>query len=489
MLLSGRHALPVDANDQTLQLRVAEARTHIERAFGERAGTVFDGHWFGFANGAARMCVSQSRKPRFNLTEKIDDFVTHPLLGLVIFIACMWVTFQLVFTLGNPLTGLIEAGVDGLGTLAGAILPDSFLKSLVVDGIIAGVGSVIVFLPNILLLFLAIGFLEDSGYMARAAFVMDRIMHMMGLHGKSFIPMLVGFGCTVPAVMATRSLDTRRDRIITALVTPFMSCAARLPVYALFITAFFAPRSRTPVLFSLYIMGIVVAILMANIIGRLFFGKQQTPLLMELPPYRLPTLRSVLILMWMRAWMYLKKAGTIILVAAIAMWYLSSYPKMTESKAHEYLASAGRPSAELTKGVMGKLEIEYSYAGRIGKFIEPVFAPLGFDWKVSVGLLTGLAAKEVVVSTLGVIYGVGEVDDESEDLQEILRKDPVFKDNPLAAYTFMVFVLLYIPCLAVVAVFFKEFGLGWTSFLVLYTTVVAWLAAFAVRAAGLALGF
>ncbi len=473
MLLSGRHTLPEDTGTPELRRNVEKTRTKLERTFAEKIENVFDGRWFGFANGIARMCVKKSRQTKFNVTEKIDDFLTHPILGLLIFAACMWLTFQLVFTLGNPLAGMMESGVEMLKTSVSSILPDNFIRSLIVDGIISGVGGVIVFLPNILLLFLAIGFLEDTGYMARAAFVTDRIMHTMGLHGKSFIPMIVGFGCTVPAIMATRSLDTKRDRIVTALITPFMSCSAKLPVYSLFITTFFAPKLRTPVLFSIYFFGIMVAIIMANVLGFLFFGKEKSPLLMELPPYRLPTFRSVITHMWMRAWMYIKKAGTLILVAAIAIWFLSNYPKTIPEN-----------SGDLSENQSAKIMVENSYAGHIGKFIEPVFKPLGFDWKGSIALLTGFAAKEVVVSTLGVIYGVGEQDDQSESLQLALQNDPVFGKSPLVAYTFMVFVLLYVPCLAVVAVFLKEFGYRWTAFMIFYTTSAAWIFAYLVKIVG-----
>ena len=470
MLLSGRHTLPEDVDTPELRRNVEKTRTKLERTFAEKIENVFDGRWFGFANGIARMCVKKSRQTKFNVTEKIDDFLTHPVLGLLIFAACMWLTFQLVFTLGNPLAGMMESGVELLKASVSSILPDNFIRSLIVDGIISGVGGVIVFLPNILLLFLAIGFLEDTGYMARAAFVTDRIMHTMGLHGKSFIPMIVGFGCTVPAIMATRSLDTKRDRIVTALITPFMSCSAKLPVYSLFITTFFVPKLRTPVLFSIYFFGIMVAIIMANVLGFLFFGKEKSPLLMELPPYRMPTFRSVITHMWMRAWMYIKKAGTLILVAAIAIWFLSNYPKTDTTSVSE------------NENV--KIQIENSYAGQIGKFIEPVFKPLGFDWKGSIALLTGFAAKEVVVSTLGVIYGTGDSNEASESLQTALQNDSVFGKSPLVAYTFMVFVLLYVPCLAVVVVFLKEFGFRWTAFMIFYTTFVAWIFAFAVKIFG-----
>jgi ferrous iron transport protein B len=288
--------------------------------------------------------------------------------------------------------------------------------------------------------------------------------------------------------MATRTLDTRRDRLITALIVPFMSCGARLPVYTLFISAFFAQRYNAPVMLSIYLLGILVAIVMANILGFLFFGRETSPLLMELPPYRLPTLRSVLILMWMRAWMYLKKAGTILLFASIIMWYLCSYPALSDSEAQQYRAAAEPGNTGTMGRTVQQLRFQHSYAGALGRFIEPVIKPLGFDWKVGVGLITGLAAKEAVVSTLGIVYGVGETDEKSKDLQHRLKKDPVFRDKPFNAYILMVFVLLYIPCLAVVAVFLREFGLKWALFLVVYTTTVAWIVAFMFRLAGLLFG-
>ena len=487
-LLSGRIPYPVDTGNTALLEQVAGIQQHIRHLRHERVERLFTGRWYGFAHGVARMCVVQSRQARFALTEKLDTILTHPVLGLLIFGLCMYLTFQIVFTVGQPLMGFLSHLVDGLADIVGALLPAGFIRSLAVDGIIAGVGGVLVFLPNILLLFLAIGFLEDSGYMSRAAFVMDGIMHRIGLHGKSFIPMLVGFGCTVPAIMATRSLDTRRDRIITALVVPFMSCGARLPVYALFISAFFAPRFHAPVMLSIYVLGIVVAIIMANILGFIFFGRETSPLLMELPPYRLPTFRSVLMLMWMRAWMYLKKAGTLLLGAAVVMWFLCTYPALEPGLADERSDQNAATTAADTETGLSQARIEHSYAGRMGKLIEPVIAPLGFDWKVGIGLVTGLAAKEAVVSTLGIVYGVADEDEKSTALQNRLKNDPVFKNKPLNAYVLMVFVLLYIPCLAVVVVFWKEFGVKLTVFLILYTTGVAWIMAFIVRMIGLAFG-
>jgi ferrous iron transport protein B len=463
------------------------ARSRIEQRFKDRIEHLITGRWYGFANGVARMCVSQSRQARFDVTEKLDNILTHPLFGMIVFAASMWLTFQVVFTLGQPLTALLDRAFMTLAGLVSAALPAGFVRSLLVDGIISGVGGVLVFLPNILLLFLVIGFYEDSGYMARAAFVMDNIMHRIGLHGKSFIPMLVGFGCTVPAIMATRGLDTRRDRLITALICPFMSCGARLPVYTLFISAFFAPRLHAPVMLSLYLLGILVAVLMAHLLGRLFFGREHSPLLMELPPYRLPTLRSTFILMWVRAWMYLKKAGTVLLLASIVMWYLSTHPRMTDAELVARHPGSVAAGTEDVQRLRAQSEFTDSYAARVGRVIEPVVHPLGFDWRISVALISGFMAKEAVVSTLSVVYGVGAHEDAADDLRSLLRGDPLFKGSPLTAYTFMVFVLLYLPCLGVVAVFLKEFGAKWTAFMVAYTTVTAYVVALLIRGIGLLL--
>lgn len=467
-LLRGR---PACGCDQPVLERAAAVRAGLEERLQDTLENYILGRCYGFAHGLARMCVTHSPQTRFNLTEKLDDYLTHPLLGLVFFAVCMWVTFEIVFVASEPLTSVLEMGIEWLRGVVEAGMPEGVWRSLVADGIVSGVGGVLVFLPNIVLLFLAIGFLEDSGYMARAAFVMDGIMHRLGLHGKSFIPMLVGFGCTVPAVMATRTLDTRRDRLITALIVPFMSCGARLPVYTLFISAFFSPRWHAALLMTLYVLGIVVAIGAANVLGFIFFRKDFSPLLMELPPYRLPTARSVLILMWRRAWMYLKKAGTLLLGASLMMWWLCSFPRSWAGKGDE----AGATSAAV---------FNQSYAARLGRAMEPVFRPLGFDWKITVGLISGLAAKEAVISTLTIVYGVEESAETTDALQDRLRTDKLFSGKPWLAFTVLVFVLLYVPCIAVMAVFYREFGAWWTMFMVVYTTATAWGMAWVVRMIG-----
>ena len=448
----------------------AEARGKLPRLHEEgvsarvRAPHVSLDGYAAFAHEAITTCCVHTQAPGHSLTERLDAVLTRPVLGLVVFGLVMWSVFHLVFALGHYPAGWIADGFDALGAAVGAVLPPGVLRSLLVDGVIRGVGGVLVFLPNILFLFLAIGFMEDSGYMARAAFVTDGIMHRLGLHGKSIIPLLLGFGCTVPALMATRSLETRRARLATALMLPFMSCSARLPVYTLFISAFFAPRWHAPVLLSLYALGIVVAMATAQVFGVLWFHGDQEPLLIELPPYRLPTARSTLILMWQRAWEYVKKAGTVLLGASVVMWFLCTFPRGAAD------AAPGTPAAFAS-----------SYASRLGAVIEPLVRPLGFDRKIAIALVTGFAAKEAVVSTLGVIYGVEAHDKSSAHIGVHLTSDPVFAGKPWRAYALMVFVLLYVPCLGMVTMFWREFGVKWTLFMMGYSCAVAYVAALLVR--------
>jgi ferrous iron transport protein B len=347
-----------------------------------------------------------------------------------------------------------------------AIIPAGILRSLVVDGVIGGVGGVLVFVPNIILLFFFISILEDTGYMARAAFIMDKVMHCFGLHGKSFIPMVVGFGCTVPAIMATRILEHRRDRLVTMFILPFMSCGARLPVYILLAGAFFRPETAGNVIFSLYIVGVVIALIVAKLLTSL--RGYSSPFVMELPPYRLPTLRSVLLHIWERTFMYVNKAGTTILFFSLLMWALMSFPRA----AAVGNAAPGVPA--------GNPHLENTFAGKFGKAIEPALRPLGFDWRIGVALTAGFAAKEVIVSTLGTIYSLGNGGNGAEErsLQESLRKDPTF--NPIKGYGLMLFILLYVPCVATLGVVRREAGnWKWAALLAIYTTTLAWLVSFA----------
>lgn len=432
------------------------------------------------------------------ISDRIDRVLTHRVLGLPIFLGIMWILFNMVFTVGEIPKGWIEEGVKWFGDTVAANLTEGELRSLVVDGMIGGVGSVISFLPDILLLFLGIALLEDSGYMARAAFVMDRIMRAVGLHGKSFIPLLLGFGCSVPAIMGTRTLENRGDRMVTILVSPLMSCSARLPVYTLLIAAFFTESMAGNVLFGIYILGIVMAIVMAMVFRKLLFPGITEPFIMEMPAYHLPTLRSIMLHMWERSVLYLKKAGTLILTASILIWFLTNYPAEVQySKDYNAAKTAVRAQygEETAKPMLEQLDkeqaaekISLSYAGRFGKAIEPAIKPLGFDWKIGVGLVSAVAAKEVLVSTLATIYSTGDVADDSHSLQEALAADSTFR--PLVALSLMVFTLLYSPCLAVLAVIRRETNSWkWPAFSFAYSTTLAWVMAFIVYQGGTLLGF
>lgn len=435
---------------------------------------VVDGR-YGFIRGACQEAVTFSANDQISITEKIDKILLNRVLALPIFFGIMWLLFQLTFTLGGPPMEWIEAGFTALGEWVGSHMREGLLQSMIVDGIIGGVGGVVAFLPNIMLLFLGIAFLEATGYMARAAFVMDKIMHRVGLHGKSFVPMLTGFGCNIPAIMATRTLENPKDRLVTMLVTPFMSCGARLPVYALLIAAFFAPEMSGNILFSIYLIGILVAMLMAKVFKTWLVPGESEPFVMELPIYRMPTLKNLLIHMWERAWLYLKKAGTIILAASILIWGMFTFPTVDAN---------GQPFASAAQ------QMEESYAGRIGRAIEPVLAPLGFDWKTSVALVAGVAAKEVVVSTMGTLYSIGDEEalaegDEAtvKSFAERAREQSGF--TPFTAFVLMLFTLLYSPCVAAIAVLKRETnGWKWPLFTMGYTTALAWIVCFLVYQGG-----
>lgn len=460
----------------------------IEMLFGDSPSAVITDKRYGFISGACSEAIRMTGEGRHDVSDKIDLALIHPTLGIVIFALLMWLVFNLTFTLGEKPVELIETGIALLSRAAATTIPAGLVNSLVVDGIIGGVGGVIVFLPNIMLLFLAIAVLEDTGYMARAAFVMDRIMHRIGLHGKSFIPMLIGFGCSVPAYMGSRILEDRADRLVTMHVTTFMSCGARLPVYILVCGAFW-PQHAGNVVFSIYALGVLVAIGTVKLLRATRFKGMSSPFIMELPPYRIPTIRSLLIHMWERSWLYLRKAGTIILGISIVMWFLMSFPERSNySEDYEGLidaAVASREAGEMTSEELRETvseydnrraaeDIEYSFAGRIGKAVEPVIEPLGFDWRLGIAIISGFAAKEVVVSTMGTVYGVGDIDEGSESLRTKLATDPNY--SKLTAYAFLVFVLLYMPCMAAMAVFLRESG-SWKELLfqIGYTLGIAWL--------------
>ncbi|MFC1771037.1 ferrous iron transport protein B [Candidatus Margulisiibacteriota bacterium] len=442
-----------------------------------------------FINGALLETVKFPITKKKSLTEKIDSILINRILGFPIFLGIMWLVFQFTFKLGEAPMEWIESLFGLLSKAVAAFVPEGIVQSILVDGIIAGVGGVLVFLPNILLLFIALAFLEGTGYMARAAFVVDKIMHKVGLHGKSFIPMMTGFGCSIPAIMATRTLKNWGDRLTTIMIIPFMSCGAKLPVYVLLISAFFSTNVAGNMLFGIYIFGIVVALLSAKLLKKSLFKGESEPFVMELPPYRIPTLKSILIQAKIKAAMYLKKAGTIILAASIIIWIAGNFPqnKILEAK-YERQIQTITTNQELAKERKAELvsqlelqnqseQLEYSIAGRLGKVIAPVIKPLGFDWRIGIALTTGIAAKEVVVSTLGTIYSLGAVDEESVDLAQKLQDDPNF--TRATALSLMVFVLLYIPCIAAIGVFKKETGSWkWIGIYALYSTSVAWVFAF-----------
>ena len=485
----------------------------IETLTADSAESAITDAKYGFIAGALRETVSPGQITQKQITSAIDTVLTHKYLGLPVFGLLMWIMFEATFTLGQYPVQWIENGVSWLSALVSHLMQPGMFHDLIVDGIIGGIGGVIVFLPNIVLLYLFISLMEDTGYMARAVFITDRLMHRIGLHGKSFIPMMMGFGCTVPAIMATRTLENRTDRMITMLITPFMSCSARLPVYVLLLSAFFPSYSGT-VLFLIYLLGILIAAIVAVLLRKTFFTGQQLPFVMELPPYRIPTLKVVLIHMWDRAAQYLRKIAGVILVASIVIWALGYFPLSRESS--DVFAENSKKIAlgyeekmekhpELLSGlvkerdsVLFHLEEEYlskklenSYIGRLGRFFQPAFAPLGFDWKMTVSILAGIPGKEIVVSTMAVLYGADEPlpDDSNPSLvqrlqQEVHASGPfaghnVF--NPLVALSFMVFILLYFPCMSTVAVIAHESGSWkWGAFVILYTTALAWIMAWLV---------
>ncbi len=476
----------------------------LEKAYNEKTETILTDAKYAFIKGALKETYQLVPEQKRKAGHDADSVLTHKWLGFPVFLFFMWAMFQVTFTLGSYPMDWIDIGLGWLSDTIGNTMPQGALHDLIVDGIIGGVGGVIVFLPNILILFFCISLMEDTGYMARAAFIMDRLMHKIGLHGKSFIPLLMGFGCNVPAIMATRTLENRKDRLLTMLIIPFMSCSARLPVYVLLISAFF-PVKQGLVLLAIYVIGVVLAIVVALLFKKIFFKKAEVPFVMELPPYRMPTLRNTSIHMWNKSVQYLTKMGTVILFASILIWALGYFPRNTENSM-KYDAAILKTQTDPTlvdsikTSQISKLTIEResermekSYIGQIGHFITPVIAPLGFDWKIGVSIVTGLAAKEILVGSMGVLYQSDlEADETSVGLQNKLQKqvftsgprtgEKVF--SPLVAFTLMLFVLIYFPCIAVIAAVKREANWGWAAFTMIYTTVLAWLVAFATYQAG-----
>ncbi len=485
-------------NIEQLKTVTSRAIEKLEKEYGEKSETIITDAKYGFIDGALKQTFIEKVKDKRARKREVDDMLTHRIMGFPIFLFFMWLMFQATFTLGSYPMELIDSGVGLLSSYLQTTMPEGSLRDLVVDGIMGGVGGVIIFLPNILILFFFISLMEDTGYMARASFIMDKLMHKIGLHGKSFIPLVMGFGCNVPAIMATRTLDNKKDRILTMIITPFMSCSARLPVYVLLISAFF-PHHPGLVLFSIYFIGIALAILVALVMKRVVFSKKDVPFVMELPPYRLPTLKNTTIHMWHKGVQYLKKMGNIILIASILIWALGYFPRDVKySEDFNAQIASLQSSSELTPdekdhhiaridGIKDAERQEKSYIGQLGHAIEPLIEPLGYDWKMGVSILTGLAAKEIVISTMAILYQADlQADDSSETLKEnlikqehtsgVLKGQRVF--TPLVAFGFMLFVLIYFPCVAVIAAIKKESNWKWALFTMVYTTAIAWVVAF-----------
>jgi ferrous iron transport protein B len=413
---------------------------------------------YGFISGLLREV--RTLAPRVDIryvSDRIDEVLCHHLVGFPIFLAVIYGVFWMTFTLGEFPMDWIDRGCDQLSTLIVDQWPARslpWLRSLLLDGVIAGVGGVLVFLPNILLLFFGLAFLEDTGYMARVAFLMDNVLHRFGLHGKSFIPMLTGFGCSIPGIMATRILENERDRLTTMLVLPLMSCGARLPIYMLLIPAFFPPEYRTAMLWLIYLIGIALAAGLAKLLRVTLLAGEDAPFVMELPPYRMPTVKAVAIKMWDRSWMYVRKAGTVILGISVLLWVLSSYPKKTDFEVdHRVEAGAALTPSQIQDLRRGEA-LSYSVAGRIGRFIEPVLAPMGFDWRIGTALIGAFAAKEVFVAQMGIVFSLGETTEESQSLRSQLRASY----TPLTAFCLLLFLLVATPCMATVAVMRQESG-------------------------------
>lgn len=461
----------------------------LQQSYNEDINDSISADKYGFIQGALAETLEGSTIQEEKNTKIIDSFVTNKLFGFPIFLFLMWLMFWCTFQLGSYPMEWIESLVSWISSLIGQYMTDGPLKDLLLDGIIGGVGGVIVFLPNILILYAFISFMEDSGYMARVAFIMDKLMHRMGLHGKSFIPLVMGFGCNVPAIMSTRIIESKSSRLITILINPFISCSARIPIYVLLVGAFF-PSYGSLVFVGLYLLGVIVAVCTAKLMRRFWLKEDETPFVMELPPYRLPTFKATMRNMWGKAEQYLKKMGGLILVASIIIWALSYFPRYKiEDVPQEYFTQAySELPAETTAGadkeavnnmILGEYQQEHSILGHIGKFVEPVMRPLHQGWKSCVSLIAGSAAKEVVVSTLGVLY-VGD-DDEAALSKRLDTPSPLTGQQPFtpaSALAFMVFVLLYFPCIATLAAIARETG-SWkySLFSICYNTALAWVMA------------
>lgn len=444
--------------DKVLEAR-DKAVANVKKYTHENSETAIMDAKYGFIHGALQEAgyATGTKKDTYQVTHIIDSIITNRYIGFPIFILLIWVMFEATFSIGQYPMNWIEAGVEWLGGFFSQHLPSGPVKDMLIDGVIGGVGSVIVFLPQILILYFFISYMEDSGYMARAAFIMDKLMHKMGLHGKSFIPLIMGFGCNVPAVMATRTIESRRSRLITMMILPMMSCSARFPIYIMIIGTMFAQQYRSSIMMSLYIVGIVMAIIFSRLFSKHLFKGEDTPFVMELPPYRFPTAKAIGRHTWEKGKQYLKKMGGIILVASIIVWALGYFPH------HD--------------GLSKQEQQEQSFIGHIGHAIEPVFKAQGFDWKLDVGLVSGIGAKEIVASTIGILYSNEDIADNGNEKSYAQMRSQMEADGitPLAAYCFLLFILLYFPCIATLAAIKAETGSWkWTIFSAAYTTFLAW---------------
>lgn len=483
-------------NSEEITKVANEEANRIEKIFADKADAVFTDAKYGFVAGALKETYSESPIRRRRKTEILDTILTHKLFGFPIFFAFMFFMFFTTFNLGAYPMEWIDMFVGWLNGVVVHVLPEGSFRDLLSDGVISGLGSVLVFLPNIIILFFFISLMEDTGYMARAAFIMDKVMHKIGLHGKSFIPLLMGFGCNVPAILSTRILESKQDRLLTILINPFMSCSARLPVYILIIGAFF-PQYPSLMLMAIYSFGIVMAIVSALLFKKILFKQPSAPFVMELPPYRLPTLKVTLSHMWDKAAEYLKKVGGTILVAVVIIWALMYYPQNSDLESNfksevsriEQSAIDKTSIDELIKEAeinYQKQHLEQSFIYNIGLALEPVMTPIGLDWKMGISIVTGVVAKEIVVSTLGVIYQT----EEGESLVNKLREESKLKEestamNNLRAISFLIFILIYFPCVGVVAAVKKETGgWKWPIFMIVYTTTLAWVLSFVVFQVG-----
>ena len=458
----------------------------IKLHYGKEAEIILSEQRYGYIHGAVAEAVRRRKLSSISLTERIDRFVMHPLIGLPLFFLVIWGIFRLTFAIGNyPVTWLEIL----FGHLEGAVqhsgLP-AILQNLIINGIIHGVGGVLSFVPLIVILFFCISILEDTGYIARAAFLTDHFLHAIGLHGQSFMPLMLGFGCSVPAIMATRTLKSPKERIATIMAIPFISCGGKLPIYVLLAGTFF-PKNASNVVMLMYAAGVALSILSTYVIRRTVLRGKSMPFVMELPPYRMPTLKGVLWHVWEKTWSYTRKAGTIILSVSVLMWVITSYPK---AKGIESYAAGARASIVMSQPgldpaqtemrvetLVRQYQLEHSIAGAVGKFIEPALAPIGFNWKIGVALLPGLSAKELVVSTLGVLYGAPvSADDSSPSLRQTLREAPDW--SPRIALALMIFIMVMPPCFASLATIRAEAGDAWLAFQVVYSLVLAWIIAF-----------